>query len=122
MDDSFARTTIELACVQAENDLSQQKSLVAEDSNSKRRWWIAGAVAAALTGFVLVRGLAAHRNNGLLADLPVIQQANVFSHVANVSFLHQLAKSVSLDELKDDPRKEKDDSAYQRERSKNFAN
>lgn len=115
VDDSFARTTIELACVQAEKDISQQKSLVAVKTRSQRQWWIAGSVAAALLAFVLVRAIEAHRNNGLLVDLPVIQQANVLSHVENIDFLRQLAKSGSLDELKEDPRKEKDDAAYQRE-------
>ncbi|HEX4413358.1 MAG TPA: zf-HC2 domain-containing protein, partial [Lacipirellulaceae bacterium] len=115
VDDSFARTTIELACVQAEKDLSQRNSLVVAETHSKRRWWIAGAVTAAILGFIFVQALAAHRNNGLLVDLPVIQEANVLSRVENVSFLRQLAKSVSLDELKQDPRKEKDDAAYQRE-------
>jgi hypothetical protein len=56
-----------------------------------------------------------HRNNGLLVDLPVIQQANVLSRVESIDFLRQLAKSGSLGELKEDPRKEKDDAAYQRE-------
>ncbi len=109
VDDSFARTTIELACVQAQDDISRQKSLVAVETGSRRRWWIAGGVAAALIGFVMARAIATHRSNMLLADLPLIQQANVLSHVENIAFLRQLAKDVPLAELK----KDKDDVAFQ---------
>jgi hypothetical protein len=93
VDDGFARTTIELACAAAEEDLSQRNSLVAVENRGRRRWWIAGAVAAAVMGFVMVRGLAVHRNNKFLADLPVITQINALSMVHDVDFLRQLAQA-----------------------------
>jgi hypothetical protein len=111
VDDSFARTTIELACVQAEEDLTQQKSLATVETRSRKRWWIAGGVAAAVVSFLMVRALAVHRNNMLLADLPAIQEAAVLSHVESIEFLRQLAKEVPLSDLK----REKDDVAFQRE-------
>ena len=76
VDDGFARTTIELACVAAEEDLSQRTALAAVENRGRTRWWIAGGVAAAVIGFVMMRALAVHRNNMLLADLPVIEQVN----------------------------------------------
>jgi hypothetical protein len=111
VDDSFARTTIELACVQAEDDLTQLKSLASVENRSRWRWWIGGGVATAILGFIIARSISAHRNNALLADLPVIQQAHVLSHVEGIGFLRQLAKAVPLDELKRD----KDDAAFQRD-------
>jgi hypothetical protein len=109
VDDGFARTTIELACVAAQEDLSQRTALAAVEDRSRKRWWIAGGVAAALIGFIMVRALAAHRNNALLADLPVIQQASVLAQVESVDFLRQLAKAVPRDEFV------KEDAAFQRD-------
>src|SRR3954468_18904632 len=55
VDDSFARTTIELACVQAEEDLSRQKSSVAMETWYRTRWWIAAGAAATMLGFIIAR-------------------------------------------------------------------
>ena len=99
VDDSFARTTIELACVAAEEDFTERKSLAAVETRSQKRWWIAGGVAAAIMGFVMVRGLAVHRNNALLADLPAISQVNALTQVSDIEFLRRLSSAVSVDEL-----------------------
>ncbi len=118
VDDSFSRTTIELACVAAEEDLSQRKSLVEVENRSRTWWWIAGGVAAMMVGYLMVRALAVHRNNMLLAELPVIQQANVLSHVQNVNFLRQLAKAVPPNEFgKESAAFEKDLSDFQKANS-----
>src|SRR5262249_40030059 len=93
VDDSFARTTIELACVAAEEDLSKHKRLVSVETRSKRRWWIAGGVTAALVGFLMMRALAVHRNNMVLTDLPVIEQVNTLNDVDSIAFLRGLAES-----------------------------
>src|SRR3954466_10147621 len=74
VDDNFARTTIELACVAAEEDLTQRKSVATVEKRSQIRWWIAGGVLVAAIGFAMTRAVAVHRNNALLADLPVITQ------------------------------------------------
>ena len=91
VDDGFARTTIELACVAAQEDLSQRTAQVAAENRGRMRWWIAAGVAAAVIAFVMVRALAVHRNNALLADLPVIGQLNALEHVTDVEFLRQLS-------------------------------
>jgi hypothetical protein len=102
VDDGFARTTIELACVAAEEDLSHRKVLAAVENRSRTRWWIAGGVAAAVIGFMMVRALAVHRNNMLLADLPVIEQVNALSHTRDVDFLRKLSKAVPAGEFVND--------------------
>lgn len=99
LDDAFARTTIELACVAAQEDASQRKSAVAAESRGRRQWWIAGGIAAAVMGFLMVRALAVHRTNLQLADLPVIQQADVLAQVDSIEFLRQLQKTVKNDEF-----------------------
>ena len=57
VDDGFARTTIELACVAAEEDLSQRTAQAAAENRGRMRWWIAAGVAAAVIAFVMVRAL-----------------------------------------------------------------
>ncbi len=99
VDDAFARTTIELACVAAQEDVSQRKSVAAAENRSRRQWWLAGAVAAGVMGFLMMRALAVHRNNLQLADLPVFQQGEVLAQVDSIDFLRQLSQSIKIDEL-----------------------
>jgi hypothetical protein len=91
VDDGFAQTTIELACVAAEADLSEH-SAATKAANRRRVWrWIAAGVAASVFGFLASRGLIPNRNAELLADLPAIHQLNVLPYVENVEFLRQLS-------------------------------
>ncbi|MFO0790847.1 MAG: hypothetical protein U0805_15425 [Pirellulales bacterium] len=99
VDDGFAKTTIELACVAAQDDLSQRKSLASSEDRSRLRWWLAGGVAAALVAFIMVRAFMAHRTNVQLADLPVIDQANTLTHVPNIEFLRKLAATVKPEDF-----------------------
>src|SRR5262245_11827568 len=46
VDDSFAKTTIELACVAAQEDLTKRTQAITVDGRGRKRWWIAGCVAA----------------------------------------------------------------------------
>lgn len=106
VDDAFARTTIELACIAAQDDVSQRKSAVAAANRNRRQWWVAGAVAAGVIGFLMVRALAVHRNNLQLADLPVFQQSDVLAQVDSIEFLKQLSQTVKTKELA------RDDAAF----------
>jgi hypothetical protein len=120
-DDAFARTTIELACVAAEEDLSHRKALAAVENRGRKRWWIAGGVTAAVMGFIIVRALAVHRHNAQLADLPLIQQANVLSQVDSIDFLRQLAQAVPANELvKEDTAFERDLADFAKANSESF--
>jgi hypothetical protein len=94
VDDGFARTTIELACVAAEADLSE-RSATTKVANRNRMWrWIAAGFAAGVFGFLAGRALVPHRNAELLADLPAIHQLNVLPYVENVEFLRRLSAAV----------------------------
>jgi hypothetical protein len=94
VDDGFARTTIELACVAAEADLTDHAA-EAKVANRQRMWrWIAAGVAASIFGFLAGRALVPHRNGELLADLPAIHQLNVLPYVENVDFLRRLAAAM----------------------------
>src|SRR6478609_4213087 len=94
VDDGFARTTIELACVAAEADLTDHAA-EAKVANRQRMWrWIAAGVAASIFGFLAGSALVPHRNGELLADLPAIHQLNVLPYVENVDFLRRLAAAM----------------------------
>src|SRR6185369_12825375 len=57
VDDGFARTTIELACVASEADFTD-RTAAAKVANRNRMWrWIAAGVAAGLFGFIVGRAL-----------------------------------------------------------------
>ncbi len=91
VDDGFARTTIELACVAAEADLSEH-SATTKAANRSRMWrWIAAGIAAGVFGFLAGRALIPHHNAELLVDLPAIHQFNVLPYVENVDFLRRLS-------------------------------
>ena len=102
VDDGFARTTIELACVAAEEDLSQRAKRQSAESRRKMRGWIAAGVTSAVIGFVMMRALEAHRTNALLADLPVIEQIDALQHVPSLEFLRGLeSKNLTGEMIKD---------------------
>ncbi len=102
VDDNFARTTIELACVAAEADLTEHTA-TAKAAKRSRAWrWIAGGIAAGVFGFLAGLALIPHRNQALLVDLPAIQQQNILPYVEDVEFLRLLSAAVPLEQLKRD--------------------
>jgi hypothetical protein len=99
VDDGFARTTIELACVAAEADLTENAA-AAKAANRHRKWrWIAAGVAAGVFGFLAGRALVPHHNGELLADLPAIHQLNVLPYVENVDFLRRLSAAMAPEQF-----------------------
>src|SRR4051794_20319046 len=79
--DDFARTTIELACVAAKDDVNDRAAIL-RNSKRKRMWrWIAASFAAIVIGTLLGFALLPNPNSRLLADLPAIQQINVLRYV-----------------------------------------
>jgi hypothetical protein len=108
VDEGFARTTIELACVAAEADLTEHKAS-AKIADRNRTWrWAAAGIAAVLFGLLIGRSLLPPGNTKLLADLPAIEQLNALEYVEDVDFLRRLSAEVPVDELI------KDKIAYER--------
>jgi anti-sigma-K factor RskA len=99
VDDGFARTTIELACVAAQDDLSAHTAAAQKTKRLRlRRWMVAGA-AAVLVGFLAGRALVPNRNEKLLNDLPAIEQLSVLPYVEDVEFLRKLVAIVPPEQL-----------------------
>jgi hypothetical protein len=94
VDDGFARTTIELACIAAEADFSEH-SAATKAANRHRMWrWISAGVATSIFGVLAGRALIPHHNAELLANLPAIHQLNVLPYVENVEFLRRLSAAM----------------------------
>jgi hypothetical protein len=94
VDDGFARTTIELACVAAEADLGEHVAASRKAKRRRIRMWSAATVAAVAAGALAGQMLLPNRNSELLADLPAIQQLNVLTYVDDVDFLRRLPSAV----------------------------
>jgi hypothetical protein len=99
VDDAFARTTIELACVAAEADISEHAASDQIANRNRKWWWVAAGVAAGVFGFLVGSALLPHGNQALLADLPAIHQLNVLPDVENVEFLRLLSAQVKPGQL-----------------------
>jgi len=94
VDDGFARTTIELACVAAEADLTEHTAVAKAAKRDRTRRWIAGGVAAVVVGFLAGRALVPNHNDQLVNDLPAIHQFGVLPYVEDVEFLRLLGNAV----------------------------
>jgi hypothetical protein len=105
VDDGFARTTIELATVAAQGELSQRTAHVATETRRYYWSWAAAGLAAIMASFVAGRLLLPNRNERLLADLPVILHADTLSLVDSPEFLRQLAAKVPADQMTSDESK-----------------
>ncbi len=88
--ESFTKTTIELAAVDAKKSLAAQTTLLPV-RHRNRRWQWAGMVAAGLVlGFTLVAIVIPNPNRTLYMHLPVITQIDAYNEVRDVEFLRAL--------------------------------
>ncbi len=118
VDDGFARTTIELACVAAEADLTEHTENAKATKRNRTRRWMAAGVAAVVIGYLAGRALIPNHNEALLADLPAIQQVNVLPYVEDVEFLRRLSSAVPAEQLaKDEPAFERNVTELERANS-----
>ncbi len=88
--DSFTRTTIEMATVEAKKELAHETAML---PMRKRRRWIkiaSLATVAALVGFATLAALMPNANRQLYVNLPVIMELDAYSEVRDIDFLRQL--------------------------------
>ncbi len=89
-DESFARTTVEMAAIDAERELKQNAAGLARRRLAR---WIAGAaaIAAALsTGFLISRVVWSNPNDTLLRDLSLVQNVELYRQAGDIDFLRRL--------------------------------
>jgi len=91
-DVDFAKTTIEMVAVAAEEE--HQRDVEQQPAKRRRRWLIGftGMAAACLAGFVAVWGFTPDPNEQLIEDLPVIQKLDQYQQIDDIEFLLLLHK------------------------------
>jgi hypothetical protein len=99
VDDSFAKTTIELACVAAQEDLTKHTQVLAV-ARRGRKWQVfACCLVAGVMGFIVNRWVAVRNEHAQLNDLPIIAQLNALSNTPSIEFLRKLSTAVPAPEL-----------------------
>lgn len=91
VDEDFSRTTIEMVAVEAQREVAELTA--AMPVTRRRRWWgvaLLGA-AAAVAGFMMVRGFVSTPDRQLVQDLPVLWGIEPLSQNADAQFLTLLA-------------------------------
>jgi hypothetical protein len=106
VDDRFSRTTLTLIVEDAAKELEARTRAI---PIARRRRWLAmtfGAAAAAGLGFAVFRLAWPNPNETLLADLPVIDNVDIYSQFQDIDFLRRLHAALGddLEELSGDAR------------------
>jgi hypothetical protein len=89
VDDLFARTTVEMVALAAEEDVVQTQ---AKDPARRRRRWLEvgiAVLAAAIIGFVVIVLAVPDQNDLLLRDLPVVKNLELYRDAGNLEMLKQ---------------------------------
>jgi hypothetical protein len=92
VDDKFARTTIEMVALAAQQDLNQRSAVEKTESRRRMLWQVAGALAVIAAGFAIARTLLPSQNRALIADLPVIARIDELTQIGDIDFLRGLTK------------------------------
>jgi hypothetical protein len=90
--DDFARTTLEMVAVAAEEDVRKDRE---EAPRRRRRLWILTLgvmLVACVTGYASVVLTAANSNKELLQDLPILENLDEFIQVKDIQYLRMLQK------------------------------
>lgn len=90
VDDSFARTTIEMATVQARQELAEQTAMLPVRKRNTRTKLAGLVVVATLLGFIAFSAVLPNPNRTLYANLPLISQLDAYLEVQDVEFLRRL--------------------------------
>ncbi len=90
VDEDFAKTTIEMVALVAEEELQQEDEQ--RPARLRRRWLIgsAGLLSAWLVGFVAAWALWPDPNAPLIEDLPVLEHLDEYQQIDDIEFLELL--------------------------------
>jgi len=90
VDDEFSRTTMELVVSAARQDVEAKTIALPVQRRKRKTTTLLLATMAVLLGALMFRVLWKNPNRQLLADLPVIQNVDIYSQFHTVQFLQQL--------------------------------
>jgi Putative zinc-finger len=97
--DDFARTTIEMVAMAAQQERKTRTTEAALATRKRHRLWAVAGGVAVLASFVAARFLLPDANANLLGDLPVLTRMHLLTQIQDVDFLERLSKEVPLDKL-----------------------
>ncbi len=97
--DDFARTTIEMVALAAQQEQKERTVQAVAINRSRRRLWAIIGGVAVVASFVAARLLLPDANARLLGDLPVITQMDLLAEIQDIDFLQRLSQDVPLDKL-----------------------
>ncbi len=100
--DEFSRTTMEMVVTAARHDVEARTIALPVQRRKRKTTTILLATMAVLLGALFFRVLWKNPNRRLLADLPVIQNVDIYSQFHSVDFLQQLHRRLG-DDLQLDP-------------------
>jgi anti-sigma factor RsiW len=102
IDESFTRTTLEMAAVAAESDADEARRTAPR--RRRLRWVLAGGglVAACAAGFLGVALFAPDPNQQVLQDLPILERFDQYRQVEGIDFLRMLQREKLFTEDLDD--------------------
>lgn len=90
VDDRFSRTTMTMVVQAAAADV-EAKTVALPVVQRRRRWSTAmAAIAAAALGFLVLQLLLRNPNAALVADLPVIDNVDLYTQIGDFAFLERL--------------------------------
>lgn len=98
VDDSFARTTIEMVAVAAAEEARTQALAIPRQRRLRALVGTAAIAAATLLGFGVGVRAWPNKNRQLLRDLPVIENFERYRHVESMEFLQMLKDARLFDE------------------------
>lgn len=104
VDESFARTTIEMVAVAAAEEARTQALAIPRQRRLRVLIGTAAMTVAALLGFAAGVKVWPNKNRQLLRDLPVIENFDRYRHAESIEFLRMLDKSKLFDEEASDAR------------------
>lgn len=90
VDDSFARTTIEMATVEAERDLAAMTAALPVQQRRRSYAMLGACVGALLLGFTFVRAAVTNPERQLVANLPAVYAVDILQEVSSPDFLRKL--------------------------------
>jgi len=93
VDDSFAKSTIEMAVVQAEREMATLTAAMPVVRRRRNYLLAAGCAAALLVGFLAVRSSLTRPDRLLLEHLPVVYQVDTLEAAGDVEFLRRLRQA-----------------------------
>ena len=89
-DESFTQTTVEIAAVQAQQDLAAGRA--ARPRKRQRQWMLVGLMlgVAGFLGVVATQWIWPEPDEALLRDIPVLEYLDEFNQADNIQFLRKL--------------------------------